>query len=390
MSPRNGINLTGKNINLRAGYRFNAGDGLGGMAATTMGNLNLGGREINIDAYNKTEYMFNLLYQGMEYMVNAASGGMALAKDDIKIADYLNFAQQSLEQLIRLARQVSELFAKRKEIKHEEAAAALGVTGDFREIDIPTDPEVVKANHDAANEQLKDDIASYIGRGVTKNLGNDGVDEFTHDLKRTQLGDITLDGRPVSPCPERAMGLTPSKDKDDIIREDANNDFARFLTGDDTKTYADLTDDEKTQVKILQSMGHQDLEIGTLTAGKRAVFGMKLLDGAFNIPSGLSGRTKTMAYSRDPDTGDFVLDFTISARIESFTNARGEERPFNANSSRQNMSLRIAIPAAELVRLSGLDWSQVPRNNLPGVEFSQFQFNASYINNKNKNMDKEL
>jgi hypothetical protein len=122
MNPRNGINLTGKNINLRAGYRFNAGDGLGGMVATAMGNLNLGGREISIDAYNNTEYMFNTIYQGLEYLVNAASGGMALAKDDIKIADYINFAQQSLEQLIRLARQVSELFAKRKEIQAKQVA----------------------------------------------------------------------------------------------------------------------------------------------------------------------------------------------------------------------------------------------------------------------------
>jgi hypothetical protein len=318
----------------------------------------------------------------MEYMVNAASGGMALAKDDIKIADYINFAQQNLEQLIRLARQVSELFAKRKEIKHEEAAEAVGVTGDFRGIDVPTDPEVVKANHDAANEQLKEDMAVAIWRGVTQNLDQDGSYGFTRDMKRAPEGTYTLDGKPVSPCPERAMvhpDSTPERDA--IIREDANNDFARFLTGDDTKTYADLTDDEKTQVKMLQSMGDQELEIGVLQAGKLAVFGMKLTDGLFGVQS---GRTRKTAYSIDPATGDFVLDYTISAHTPSFTNARGEQTPLDPDSSRQNMSFRIAISSAELLRLSGLDWSQFTRNNLPDMEFSQLEFNASYINNTDK------
>jgi hypothetical protein len=386
MSPRNGINLTGKNINLRAGYRFNAGDGLGGMAATTMGNLNLGGREISIDAYNNTEFMFNTIYQGMEYLVNAASGGMALAKDDIKIADYLNFAQQSLEQLIRLARQVSELFAKRKEIKHEEAREAVGFTGDF-EIDVPTDPDEVKANHDAADEQLKGDMAKLMGKGVINNLDKDGSRDFMGDLERSNPGELTLDGKPMTPCPERGLEFRPStSERDAIIREDANDDFAHFFTGDDTKTYADLTDEEKTQIKMLQSMGHQETEGSLLSAGKRAVFGMEELDGLFNT----SDRTRKIAYSRDPVTGDFVLEVTLSLRTETFTDADGETIMFNPASSRQNMSLRIAISSAELLRLSELDWSQITRDNLPGVTFSQFEFNASYILNKNKNMDREL
>ncbi|MDR2663472.1 MAG: hypothetical protein LBC31_10800 [Treponema sp.] len=116
MNPRNGINLTGKNINLKAGYRFNAGDGLGGSVATTMGNLNLGGREISIDSYNNTEYMFYILYQALEYLVNTASGAMALGKADIKIADYVKFSQDNLEALIKLARKANKLWAKRKEI----------------------------------------------------------------------------------------------------------------------------------------------------------------------------------------------------------------------------------------------------------------------------------
>jgi hypothetical protein len=384
MNPRNGINLTGKNINLRAGYRFNAGDGLGGMAATVMGNLNLGGREISIDAYNNTEFMFNTLYQGMEYLVNAASGGMALAKDDIKIADYLNFAQQSLEQLIRLARQVSELFAKRKEIKQKQQEEAVGFTGDFRGIDVPTDPEKVKANHDTAHEQLKGDMAKLMGKGVLNNLDKDGSRDFMLDLARTQPGDITLDGRPMSPCPERGLVHPDSSNaREDIIREDANDDFAHFLTGDDTKTYADLTDKQKTQVKMLQSIGNQEMEGSLLSAGKRTVFGMEELDGDFG---GQAGRTRTIAYSTDRATGDFVLEVTYSSPIDSFVDASGRRIQLDQDSSRINMNFRIAIPSAELVQLSGLDWSQITRNNLPGVEFSQLEFNVSYILNRDKSM----
>jgi hypothetical protein len=130
MRPRSGISLTGKNIDLKAGYRFNAGDGLGGTVATTMGNLNLGGREIGLDSYNNTEFMFTVLYQTLEYMVNAASGAMALEKGDIKIAEYVNFTQDNLVALIKLARKVNTLWAKRKEIRKQkkaeaEAAAAL-------------------------------------------------------------------------------------------------------------------------------------------------------------------------------------------------------------------------------------------------------------------------
>jgi hypothetical protein len=119
MNPRNGITMTGKNITLNAGYRFNAGDGMGGSVATTMGNLNLGGREVSIDSYNNTEYMFTVLYQALEYMVNAASGGMALGKADIKIADYIKFSQDNLEALSKMARKVYKLWAKRKEVRKQ-------------------------------------------------------------------------------------------------------------------------------------------------------------------------------------------------------------------------------------------------------------------------------
>jgi hypothetical protein len=113
--------MTGKNIALNAAYRFNAGDGLGGTVAATMGNLNLGGREVGIESYNNTEYWSNILYQALEYLVNSSSGAMALSKADIEIANYQKFAADNLKSLTKLATKVNSLWAKRKEIQKERA-----------------------------------------------------------------------------------------------------------------------------------------------------------------------------------------------------------------------------------------------------------------------------
>ena len=123
MNPRNGINMTGKNINLKALHRLNAGDGMGGTVAATMGNLSLGGREINIESYDNTEYLCFTVFQALEYLVNAASGGMALAKEDIKIADYMKFTQENLEALLKVAKKIQRSWAKRKEMKEKRKNA---------------------------------------------------------------------------------------------------------------------------------------------------------------------------------------------------------------------------------------------------------------------------
>jgi hypothetical protein len=119
MNPRNGINMTGKNIALNAAYRFNAGDGLGGTVATTMGNLNLGGREVGIESYNNAEYWSNILYQALEYLVNTSSGAMALSKADIEIANYQKFTTDTLKSLGKILTKIHGLWAKRKEIRKE-------------------------------------------------------------------------------------------------------------------------------------------------------------------------------------------------------------------------------------------------------------------------------
>jgi hypothetical protein len=122
MTPRDGIALNGKNINLQAGYRLNAGDGMGGAVSTAMGNLSISGRELSMDSFNTLEYKFMILYQGLEYMVNAASGGMALSGDaDVRIAEYMKFTVDNLEELLRLGRRFNGVWAELK--KHRAAMA---------------------------------------------------------------------------------------------------------------------------------------------------------------------------------------------------------------------------------------------------------------------------
>jgi hypothetical protein len=132
MTPRDGVALNGKNINLQAGYRLNAGDGMGGAVSAVMGNLSISGRELSMDSFNALEYKFMAAYQGLEYLVNVASGGMALSGEaDVRIAEYMKFTVDNLEELLKLARRFDSLWAERnvraKQIERDEAEYANGV-----------------------------------------------------------------------------------------------------------------------------------------------------------------------------------------------------------------------------------------------------------------------
>jgi hypothetical protein len=126
MTPRDGIAINGKNINLQAGYRLNMGDGMGGAIASAMGNLSMSGREISLDSFNALEYKFMAALQGLEYLVNAASGGMALSGEaDVRIAEYIKFATDNLKNLVQLGKRFNSVLAERKSnhIKLEEQRA---------------------------------------------------------------------------------------------------------------------------------------------------------------------------------------------------------------------------------------------------------------------------
>jgi hypothetical protein len=83
-----------------------------------MGNLSISGREISLDSSNALEYKFMAAYQGLEYLVNAASGGMALSGEaDVRIAEYIKFTIDNLKNLAQLGRRLNSVWMKRKEVE---------------------------------------------------------------------------------------------------------------------------------------------------------------------------------------------------------------------------------------------------------------------------------
>jgi hypothetical protein len=128
LHPREGISLTGKNINLNAGYRFNIGDMLGGQVMGTLGAVSIEGREVNLDTTNRTEYMAMTALNALEYLVNSTAAGMALTdekKDRTATAHYIHHSQENLEALLEAVKKMFSLYGQRK----KRPAAAGDETG---------------------------------------------------------------------------------------------------------------------------------------------------------------------------------------------------------------------------------------------------------------------
>jgi hypothetical protein len=122
LHPREGISLTGKNINLNAGYRFNIGDMLGGQVMGTLGVVSIEGREVNLDTTNRSEYMTMTALNALEYVVNSTMTGMALTdakKDRAETASYIQYGQENLAALIQAVKKTFSLYGQRKSIRQQ-------------------------------------------------------------------------------------------------------------------------------------------------------------------------------------------------------------------------------------------------------------------------------
>jgi hypothetical protein len=124
MHPRKGMTMKGKNINLHAGYRFNAGDNYGGSLTSTMGNINIQGRELSIDSLSKLEYGLDTLAAGIEFLLNTTSGILAMKKADHKIDDYTKYVLDNAKELIAMIKKFAGLLGERKKIQMERAEEA--------------------------------------------------------------------------------------------------------------------------------------------------------------------------------------------------------------------------------------------------------------------------
>lgn len=91
MTPRDGIVITGKTVNITALYRFVMFDGWGGTLMSTMGNLVMSGREIGLDSKNQAEFKALGAVQTLYHLVNTVSAGCALngKVDDASFTGYL-------------------------------------------------------------------------------------------------------------------------------------------------------------------------------------------------------------------------------------------------------------------------------------------------------------
>ncbi|MDR1986071.1 MAG: hypothetical protein LBP88_03740 [Treponema sp.] len=114
MTPRDGVTMSGKTVSIFGLYRLLMGDGLGGTIMSTLGNLNISGREIGIDSKDSFEYLFFTIIQGLKFALNATSGGMALnpEKNSIDVIQYIKKTEEFMETMIKKGRKWSVTLGK--------------------------------------------------------------------------------------------------------------------------------------------------------------------------------------------------------------------------------------------------------------------------------------
>jgi hypothetical protein len=294
---------------------------------------------------------------------------MALAKDDIKIADYLNFAQQSLEQLIRLARQVSELFAKRKEIRETRAE----LTTDL-DLDIPTYPEKVKANHAKAEDDFANTMGDQGKKIIARQARNADPETFTgseflKDLVRS--GDVEV-GRTKLPITDTNGNTLGENDTaaQRSLHQQVDDIIGDFLAEGNPHFTNASSDEQKLQIRILEALCNQALPIAAKTANDMGILGGRyVLDGENPLDS-------TMKYTitRDDD-GNFVVAVDYTANPDMLSKkSDGEMNPLDQANSVNKITASVSITPVELGRLSKLTWTDttVPPAQLPDAYTPKF------------------
>jgi hypothetical protein len=127
LSPRDGINMFGYNVNVSSAKGFQLGDSYGGSISSTIGVVGVNGREVKLTAYDAMEYAFTTLYALFQFIQCSASGGAALdGAEDVNTAQYVNFTFDMVQRIIEVVKNVYEGYQARqqtKEIEDEKAKA---------------------------------------------------------------------------------------------------------------------------------------------------------------------------------------------------------------------------------------------------------------------------
>jgi hypothetical protein len=212
-----------------------------------------------------------VLYQALEYLVNAASGGMALGEEDIKIADYVKFSQDNLEALIKLARKVNTLWAKRKEIvKQKEAAARLAaeIEAALKALEAErTAAEAEAEKQRQKEEEEKERLEAEKQRREEANLegnGDDGANEPDKPATAVtgSIGDVpeaTTEVPEVTTSADPSRPTVPLKQNSDELKDIPHMklqgcNFRMFQSIAELTTGLCLTPEEiKAAVEVLQN-----------------------------------------------------------------------------------------------------------------------------------------
>jgi hypothetical protein len=186
LSPRDGINMFGYNVNVSSAKGFQLGDSYGGSISSTIGVVGVNGREVKLAAYDSMEYAFTMLYALFQVIQCSASGGAALAgAQDVNTAQYVNFTFDMVQRIIEIVKNVYEGYQARqktKEIEDEDArvlaaeaelarareeAALADKNAEDADADLKkrqeaadqADKDLQKAREDAANKKKEEDEA---------------------------------------------------------------------------------------------------------------------------------------------------------------------------------------------------------------------------------------
>jgi hypothetical protein len=424
ISGRDGILMFGRDVNINADKSYEIGDTFGGTVSSRLGILSLGGREIKAETYDAVQYAFLTAYALGQYAQCVASGSIAVDGHvtDIQVGDYIKFAVDTLKggaQLIRSITEVARAWGRyheekaaaaaeaerlaaeeqeanelivasvQKTIIDEETAAraAAGLTGDL-DITIPTDPNEVAANHAAATTGYEQDLDTLVALAVVHNeeSGLEGARGLGGDLERGMK--LTINGEPVSTTSGEPPGSSAAVA---AVQANANEDFARFLTKNDEdgpKSFANLTDTQKREVCILQSMLDQGLQNHAEARAANALFGPQqsvsvvattgtdsMVDPSIPTP------VRQNSITQDGD--NYVIGYTANSPIKlvQINSPGGMIAQFDPNQSKRETTVAVTISRAEVTRLAGLNWG-------PGINTSalpdayKLKFIATYLNSK--------
>jgi hypothetical protein len=178
LSPRDGINMFGYNVNVSSAKSFQIGDGYGGSISSTIGVVGVKGREVKIEAYDAVEYAFTTLYALFQIIQCSASGGAALGEaEDVNTAQYVTFTFDILQRIIEVLKNVYEGYQARKKTKDKEdeekaLRAAEAEVAEARKKAKESDDDLDEAKRKLAQDQEDSTAADSLAQKAKEDADN--------------------------------------------------------------------------------------------------------------------------------------------------------------------------------------------------------------------------